>query len=63
MSKDKKELITKLMDKIIPVAIQPENSEENIRLFISHELDKFYVSVFAKGQLDVLDFQASKQSK
>ena len=56
MKVDKK-IISDLMDKILPAAMCRSNSEDNIRLFIGHELNKFYLSAFADGQLNVLDYQ------
>ena len=49
------EIITTFMDKILPFVRQPNNSEENIRLYLNFELKKFYLNAFAAGQLNVLE--------
>lgn len=54
MSIDKEKIIT-FMDKILPFVRQLNNSEENIKLHLSHELEKFYLNAFAEGQLNVLE--------
>ena len=49
-----KSIITAFMDKILPAAMNAKNTEQNIRLFVNHELEKFYLDAFADGQSNVL---------
>jgi len=49
--------INELLEKIMPSIMCKSNTESNLRLFIGHELKKFYSNAFADGQLNVLDFQ------
>ena len=50
-----KEKITNFMDKILPFVKNQNNSEDNLKLYLSYELKKFYLNAFADGQLDVLE--------
>lgn len=50
----KNETIDSFIEKIIPVW-RAKNSEENIKVYLKYELNKFYNDVFTEGQKNVLN--------
>ena len=58
-----KEKITNFIDKILPFVKNQNNSEGNLKLYLSHELEKFYLNAFAEGQLNVLEQKEVKHGQ